>query len=192
MPASLDPASAKVKQSETGLPDFGCLQCARFAPEEGLCDLVARRLWVWLCGGVTGRSVIGCRCCGMGCVEVLQAGAGKAGAMLDDGGDVPSGSAVRLSGVAAGFVGGGGTRWQCEHRRALAARLRQLLAGVAVFLSVFGVVVVVAVACEGTGGPPANPPASELTAPPEGESGRSGSHRGILRQTSQLRDGQRG
>jgi RHS repeat-associated protein len=77
--------------------------------------------------------------------------------MADDGEDAPLGSVDRLAGIAAGSVGALNARRPLASRRAQVERWRLILAGVAVFFVVFGVVAVVA----GTGDPPPNPSPSE-------------------------------
>ena len=80
----------------------------------------------------------------------------------DDGGDASLGSVIQFARVAGGLVGVLGARRLLVRGWARAWWLRLVLAGVAAFLAAFGVVAVVALACEGTGGPPSSPPEEEL------------------------------
>jgi YD repeat-containing protein len=81
--------------------------------------------------------------------------------MSDDGGDASLGNVNQFARIAAGFVGVLGARRLIVREWARAGWLRLVLAGVTAFLAAFVVVAVVALACEGTGGPPPNPPPSE-------------------------------
>jgi RHS repeat-associated protein len=92
----------------------------------------------------------------------MEARSSKAGSMSgDNGGDVSLGRVGRLERAASGSTGAQRARKQPASARAQFRPVRLFLAGIAAFLVAFGVAAVVAVACEGTGGPPASPPTSE-------------------------------
>jgi RHS repeat-associated protein len=79
----------------------------------------------------------------------------------DYGGDASLGSVDRLAWIAAGSAGALSARGLLASGRTQVERLRRILVGVVVLFVASGVVAVVALACEGTGGPPPNPPPSE-------------------------------
>jgi len=116
---------------------------------------------VRLCVDVGGVAWVGATAVGWSAGAKMEA-EHWVGMMLDgDGGDGSLGGAGRLAWVATGFADALSTGRQLARGRALAAWSRLFLAGMAALLAVFGVVAVVAVACEGIGGPPSSPPASE-------------------------------
>ncbi len=80
----------------------------------------------------------------------------------DDGRDASLGRVGRLERATSGATGAQRARKQPASGRVQVRLVRLFLAGIAAFLVGCGVAAVVAVACEGTGGPPSSPPASEL------------------------------
>jgi hypothetical protein len=120
--------------------------------------------------GYGRRSVGGCYCGGMSRPREHGGRSSRAGtacqAMMV--GDASLGRVGRLGRAAAGSMGVLGAREWRANGRPQVRLVRLLLAGIAAFLVAFGVAAVVAVACEGTGGPPSSPPTSEQNGTAEG------------------------